>query len=199
MPKEANGIIVGSHASCAIIHRVLPDGTVEFANLTKRGRPGRLHVMETQEGREGPLETLNSGLLSEAAADAEGFYWWPVSLDPVFFAIGKDTNPKHAGKMHLKLFYLVSVASKLRDFDKRDGDDILTKMEWWEAERLIEHMRRVGTVPSHLTATERAMLYLRDTNFKVYERYSKLIASITEVEVSEEIKASVQAYLARKV
>ncbi len=198
MPKMANGIIVGSHASCAIIHRVLSDGTVEFANLTKRGRAGRLHVMETQEGREGPLETLNSGLLTEAAVSARDFAWKLTSDEPIFFAIGKDMNPRHVGKMHLKLFYLVSVVGNLRDFDKPDGDDMLTKMEWWEAERLIEHMRRVGTVPSHLMATELAMLYLRDTNFKVYERYSKLIATITEVGVSEETKASVRAYLARK-
>jgi hypothetical protein len=190
---------VTSHACLALIQpKTEKDGTLYFANFSKKGREGRLFPLETGESGETVKKTLDLCLLSEVADDATHFSWKFVQEWPLYVSFGPDQDDDRPNGTHAKCCFLVSVEGKLReDRDQPDPPDVLTRIEWWKADRLIHHMLSVGTPPLHLAAAKALLHYSCDLNYPSYDEYSRFYAQCKKQELAPHEQAELKKYFAK--
>jgi hypothetical protein len=190
---------ITSHASCAPIPEINPDGSVRFACMEyiKKGRRSFRHIMETGKNRQSILETLKEGVLKEGAKDRSEFEMHMLSDEPIHFEFVQDE--KRPGGHQIKVAFPVWVRPEhLRNFEVKDDDDLdeihgpFKMYEFTELARLERQM-----IPFHFRVARSALVWAATREKKVLERYYDHIVGWPRTILIGEQKEALSKYSGR--
>ena len=191
-------MLITSHASCAPIVDIRPDGTVRFSCIeyTKDRFTSIRHINETGKNGQTVLETLREGLLKEGAKDRTKFHVEILTATPIHIEFVADE--RHPGGAQIKtVFPVYASQDQLRDYAKVDDDnpeEIHGPLKSYEVMHLLDLGRR--HILYHHNAT-RACLAWAVRDKKVFERYTDFAMGWRREELTEEQKRAIVAYPGR--
>lgn len=134
-------------------------------------------IMETGEGKDSVMKTYRRSF-HEAAKFPNSFKSELLSPDPIQVDFGWCRV--QLGGIHMRVFFLASTNSPLRDFEIHDGEDLLGPVTRIEAKNLLAEMKG-KTVLGHYMATLSAVGYLAAER-PVFDKYEKDLRSLNHRE-----------------
>lgn len=188
---------ITSHAVCAPIVEINPDGSIRIARMTyqieSEGRVSIRHVMEGGKNGQSVLETLREALFEEA----RGGRIFPIKMlssEPVLIECTDDEY--NYGGIHLKVAFPAFIPPQylraVEAVDKDDSDEVHGPITMVSVEDWMDEARR--TVPFHIRVTKAVLVWAAAANPKVLERYYDVIRGFEKRELTDEQKAAIAAY-----
>jgi hypothetical protein len=174
-------ITITSHAAGIVDPTVHADGTVTLsvpAYYIRKDRHSRRQIMETSENGEEIMDTIKRALDDEISEEPGSATLTLLDEKPFFTRLTADES--HPGGTHLKAFFFVKVTGRRRTKAKSDGKEELGPMIDIEIGELLSKMKKEGTVPVHLQATQAALWILVNKHESVYNRYHQFAAQFPE-------------------
>lgn len=191
-------MVITSHAVCAPIVKINPDGSIRIARMTytdSEGRTSIRHIMESGKNGQSVKKTFYDGVFSEGRdPSSKVFVMKALSLEPVLIELLPDEY--HYGDLHLKVAFPVDVPEQyLRRVEAVDQDDPdeshgpikMVSVEDWLREAS-------GTVPFHVRVTKAVLIWAATTNPRVLDRYYDVIRGFRKRELTDEQKNALAVY-----
>ena len=190
---------ITSHAVCAPIVKIQPDGTLRLSRMEYTNREGFTtvrHIMETGKNGQTVIETLKEGVFKEGTLDPKNFRFNILTELPIYIDFVSDE--RNIGGTQMKVVFPISVEdeSLLRSVERPDDDnpaEIHGPVTLVEASALIQETER-HTIPFHFRATRAAIHWAGIIDKNVLDRYYRLVTDWVPRELTTEQLVGIEEY-----